>query len=284
MPDLACVNGEFMPLDEARVPINDRAYYLADAVYEVCATFGGEVFLLDAHLDRLERSLRGVRINYPVDRASLAGLIRDGIRRAGFEETLVYLQVSRGAALRDKKFPADACPTLVMTFREKPQVAPEKWERGIGVILVPDDRWAHCDYKTIMLLPNVLALQKALDAGQDDAIFFDPEKRIVHEATGANVFIVNGGRLATPEESPKTLPGTVRRHLAALARRNGIAVEERPVSVDELAAAEEVFLTGTTTEVLGVVRVDGRPVGQGIPGPMTRRLHGMFQNSVRRKK
>jgi D-alanine transaminase len=281
MPNIACVNGEFMPLEEARVPINDRAYYFADAVYEVCAAFGGVIFLLDEHFDRLERSLRGVRIHYPVNRTLLADLIRDGIRRAGFEETLIYIQISRGVALREKKFPSDASSTLIMTFRENAQVAPEKRERGIGVILVPDDRWAHCDCKTVMLLPNVLALQKALDAGRDDAIFFDPEKRIVHEATGANVFIVKGGRLATPEESPKNLAGTVRRHLVGLARQNGIAVEERSVTVDELPAADEVFLTGTTTEVLGVVRVDDHTIGQGVPGTMTRRLHRLFLESVR---
>jgi D-alanine transaminase len=280
MPDIAYVNGEFVPLAEARVPVNDRAYYYADAVYEVCATFGGKVFLLDLHLDRLERSLAGLRIGSGVDRRRLAALIEEGIRRAGHAETLIYLQISRGVAPREKKFPAGAAPTLLMTFREKPRVAPEKRERGIKALLVPDDRWAHCDYKTIMLLPNVLAHQKALDAGKDDALFYDRETMRVYEATGANVFLVNAGRIATPEESARTLPGTVRRHLIDLARRNGIAVEERPIGVAELLAADEVFLTGTTTEVLAVVNVDDHVIGEGAPGPMTKRLHRMFRESL----
>jgi D-alanine transaminase len=280
MPDLAYVNGEFLPLAEARVPINDRAYYYADAVYEVCATLGGRVFLLDAHLNRLERNLRGVRIACPVDRRRLAALFKEGIRKAGYKETIIYLQISRGVAPREKKFPAETAPILILTFREKPRIAPEKRARGIEVILVPDDRWARCDYKTVMLLPNVLAHQKALDDGKDDAIFYDREKMIIHEATGANVFVVRAGRVATPEENSKILPGTVRRYLMDLARGNGIAVEERPIGVAELHEADETFFTGTTSEVLPVVRVDDRAIGDGVPGPMTLRFHRMFLESL----
>jgi D-alanine transaminase len=280
MPDIAYVNGEFVPLAEARVPLNDRAYYFADAVYEVCATFGGTVFLVEYHLDRLERSLRGVKIGYSVDRPRLAALIEEGIQKAGYAETVVYLQISRGVAPREKKFPAACAPTLMMTFREKPQVAPEKRARGIKALLVPDDRWAHCDYKTIMLLPNILAHQRALDAGKDDAIFYDRESEIVHEATGANVFIVREGRVATPEEGPKVLSGTVRRYLIDLAQRDGITIEERPVTVAELRAADEVFLTGTTIEVLPVVQVDDRVIGDGRPGPMALKFHAMFRESL----
>jgi len=281
MPDIAYVDDQFLPLEEARVPITDRAFYFADAVYEVCATFDGRIFLLDDHFDRLERSLQGVRINYPVNRAWLAALFAEGTRRAGYKETLIYLQISRGRALREKKFPLEAEPTLILTFREKPQVAPEKREHGIQVILVADDRWAHCDWKTIMLLPNVLAAQRALDSGKDDAILYDPAKRIVFEATGANVFIVQDNRLATPAENPKTLPGTVRRYLVGLARCNNIEVDEREVGVDELLAADEVLVTGTTSEVLGVVRVDDRTIGSGVPGPMTRRLYHLFRELFR---
>jgi len=280
MPDIAYVNGEFVPLAEARVPINDRAYYYADAVYEVCATFGGKVFLLDSHLDRLERSLRGVRINYLVDRLWLASLIEEGIWRTGYKETTIYLQISRGVAPREKRFPTQTPPMLILTFREKSQIFPEKRARGIEVILVPDERWAHCDYKTVMLLPNVLAHQKALDAGKDDAILYDGEQKTIYEATGANVFLVRDNRIVLPEEGPKNLSGTVRRYIIDLARRSGIPVEERRVGVTELLAADEVFLTGTTCEVLAVVRVDDQVIGNGVPGPMTLRLHKMFRESL----
>lgn len=283
MPDMAYVNGEFVPLAEARISVNDRAVYYADAVYEVCITYDGKVFLLDEHLDRLERSLRGIRIDYALDRRFLTDLFDEGIRKAGYEETLIYLQIGRGITQREKKFPEEATPTLMMTFREKLHIPRHRRERGIEAILVPDQRWAHCNYKTTMLLPNVLAHQKAHDCGKNDAIFFDSEKKTVREATAANVFIVQGDRLATPEESPRILSGTVRRYVIGLAVRNGLEVDERPVAVDELLAANEVFLTGTTAEVMAVVRVDDRPIGEGVPGAVTRRLYQLFDESVGRQ-
>jgi len=280
MPDIAYVDGRFLPLDEARVPVNDRAYYFADAVYEVLTTFGGKVFQFDEHLDRLERSLRGVRIPFEVDRNALGRLVEEGIRRAGYAETLIYLQVSRGVSPRERGFPKEAKPNLVLTFREKHSLSPELRERGIEVILLPDERWANCRYKTVMLLPNVLAYQQARDLGRDDAILYEPATGTIHEATAANVFLAKGGRLVTPAENPKMLSGTVRRYVINLARRNGIEVEEREVGIDELLAADEVFLTGTTTEVLGVVRVGDHTIGEGRPGPLTRRLHQLFMESV----
>jgi len=279
MPDIAYIEGSFVPLSEARIPIADRAYYYADAVYEVCATVGGKVFLFDKHLDRLEQSLRGVRISYSVDRHLLAELFERGIALAGYKETMIYLQISRGCALREKQFPT-ATPTLILTFREKPQMPSEKRERGIEVILLPDERWARCDLKTIMLLPNVLAYQKALDCGKDDAIFYDPDKRIIHEATSANVFVVQGDRIVTPELGPKILPGTVRSYVIDLARQHNIEVAECLVSVEQLLAAEEVFLTGTTTEVLAVVSVEGQTIGRGRPGSLTCRLYELFKQST----
>ncbi|MBM3333166.1 aminotransferase class IV [Candidatus Sumerlaeota bacterium] len=279
MPDIAYVGGSFVPLNEARAPITDRAYYYADAVYEVCSTVGSKVFLFDKHLDRLERSLGGLRIPYTVDRRLLADLFQQGIALAGYNETLIYLQVSRGCALREKQFPSGE-PQLILTFREKAPMPPEKRKRGIEVVLVPDERWARCDLKTVMLLPNLLAYQNALDRGKDDAIFYHPDKRIIHEATSANVFAVQGDTVVTPELCPKLLAGTVRAYVIDLARQNNIEVAERPVSVEQLLAADEVFLTGTTTDVLGVVRVDEQPIGQGRPGPMTRRLYELFKQTT----
>ena len=280
MPDVAYVNGEFVALEKACLPINDRAFYFADAVYEACTTFGGEVFLLDEHLDRLERSLAGIRIDYPVDRRFFAEMVREGIRRSGYAETLIYIQISRGAALREKDFPKEARPGLMATFREKPPTNLRARERGITVLLVPDDRWGHCNYKTTMLLPNVLAHQKAHDCGKDDAIFYDGERNVVYEATSANVFIVRDGRVETPAEGPKILSGTTRRYVLDLAKRSGYVIREREIPVDEFLSADEVFLTGTTTEVLGVVAIDDRRIGDGRPGPVTRDLTRLFEESV----
>jgi D-alanine transaminase len=280
MPDIAYINGEFVPLQEACVSLNDRAYYFADAVYEVCTTFGGRLFIFDSHMDRLENSLRGVKIEYRVDRPYLAGLMEEGMRRAGYAESLVYLQISRGSGLRDKRFPAGPERNLVLTVREKRPIPPERFRQGIRLILVPDERWAHCNYKTVMLLPNVLAHQAALDEGKDDALFFHPEGGMIYEATSANIFLVHGGRLATPPEGPKILSGTVRKYLIDLARRNGLEVDEHPINRTDLGNADEAFLTGTTTEVLGIVEADGAQLGDGHPGPITRRLHGIFRESV----
>jgi len=280
MPDLAYVGGEFVPLEEALVPLNDRAFYYADAVYEVLTTYSGNLFLFDYHMERLENSLRGVRIPYHVDRAALESLFREGIRRSGYREALIYLQISRCAAPRDKRFPDGRGPNVFATFREKPVAAAERFARGIRILLVPDDRWNSCCYKTVMLLPNVLAHQQALDSGREDAVFFDARERVIYEATSANIFIVKNERYITPNLTNKILPGTVRRHLIALAQAAGLPIEERPVAVDELLAADEVFLTGTTTEVLGVVQVDEQTIGAGVPGPMTHRLHAILRKSV----
>ncbi len=282
MPDIAYVEGKYVPLEEARLPLSDRACYFADAVYEVFATFDGKVFLFDDHMARLERSLEAVRIPYALDRQWIAERVSEGIRRCGYAETLVYLQISRGEALREKKFPSPASPTLFMTFRPKPQIAPDVRERGISVLLVPDDRWGHCNIKTIMLLPNILAHQKALDGGFDDAVFYDAQQKTLHEASSANLFLAVGNRLITPAEGPKILSGTVRAYIIGLARENGIAVEERGVGVGEILTADEAFLTGTTTEVLGIVRVNETLLGEGRPGPLTRRLHALFLESLKR--
>lgn len=280
MPDLAYVDGCFVPLEKARVPLSDRAYYFADAVYEVFTTFGGDIFMFDAHMDRLEQSLQGVKIDYEVNRETLAGIFGEGIAEAGYAESLIYLQISRGCAIRDKHFPISDERNLIVTFRQKPSLPPERFSRGIKIILTPDDRWGHCNFKTIMLLPNVLALQAATERKKDDAVFFDPASETVYEATSANVFMVKNGGLFTPKECDKILSGTVRRHVIDLARRNNIQVDERPASVEEFRQCDEAFLTGTTTEVLGIVEMDDAPVGDGMPGPLTRRLHDLFRESV----
>ncbi|MCX8037599.1 MAG: aminotransferase class IV [Candidatus Sumerlaeia bacterium] len=281
MPDIAYIQGKYIPLEEARLPLTDRACYFADAVYEVFATFGGKVFLFDEHMARLERSLQAVRIPFALDRQWMAERVAEGIRRCGYTETLIYLQISRGEALREKKSPTASPPTLFMTFRPKPQIPPDVRERGLSVLLVPDDRWARCNIKTIMLLPNILAHQKALDNGFDDAVFYDAQRNVLHEASSANLFLAAGNRLITPAEGPKILSGTVRSYVVRLARENGIAVEERDVEVGEILRADEAFLTGTTSEVLAVVRVNQTPLGDGRPGPLTRRLHGLFLESLK---
>ncbi|MFZ1985515.1 MAG: D-amino acid aminotransferase [Desulfatitalea sp.] len=270
MPELAYVNGEIMPIDQARVPIEDRGYQFSDAVYEYIASYKGKLFAVDEHLDRLENSLRALA--FP---AIPRELMRDAILRtfqqAAIERAGVYMQISRGVAPRNHAFPREAKPQIVLTVRQVPDTPKEYLEKGIAAITVTDIRWGRCDIKTVQLLPNVLAKQQALEAGMQDAIFVSPEG-IVREGTASNLFIYGGGRLQTHPLTPHILPGITRAVLIDICREIGVAVQEHFFDRAALMAADEVFLTGTVSEVLSVRQIDGQTIGAGRPGPMAQRL------------
>jgi D-alanine transaminase len=273
MAALAYVNERFLPLEQACVSVEDRGYQFADAVYEVLRTYGGRPFAVAEHLDRLWRNLEAIELQHPFSRDQLAGLIEEGIHRAGFAETMVYLQISRGVAKRHRAVPAQYRPNLVMTFREL-ENSDALRQSGIRVITVADQRWGRCDIKSVALLPNVLAYQAARRAGAQDAIFVEADGT-VQEATAGNVFLVRAGRLITPPLGPRLLAGVTRDKVV---RWFG-AVEQR-VSRDELYGADEIFLTSTTAEVVPVVAVDARPVGEARPGPVTGSIYAEFRRRV----
>lgn len=275
MPDIAFLNGAFLPLAEARVSVEDRGFLFGDGVYEVVRTYGATPFLLDRHLERLERSLAEVRIAPDWGRADLEGWIAEAVERAGYPEAKIYIQVTRGAAPRDHKFPDVPVTTLVTVTPIAPLPAPMQ-EAGVAVISVPDLRWGRCDVKSLQLLPNVLARQEAAEAGAFEALLTGPDG-VVNEGAGSNLFIVSGGALVTPALGPRILAGVSRAYVLDLARKMGLATQERDLSLAEVYDADEVLLSGTTIEVVGVVRVDGRTVGDGRPGPVTRRLAGAFR-------
>jgi D-alanine transaminase len=274
MPDIACLNGAFGPLDEARVPVEDRGYLFGDGVYEVIRTYGGAPFLLDAHLDRLFRSMGEISIAPDWDRDTLAGRIYEALRRAGHPEAKVYVQVTRGVAPREHAFPR-VPPTTLVTVTAIHPLSEAQRTGGVSVITTPDIRWGRCDIKSLNLLPNVMARQAAAEAGAFEAVFVSSDGT-VQEGAGSNVLAVIDGTLVTPPLGPRILAGVSRAHLLDLAAREGIPVAERPLSAAALRSADEVLLTGTTIEVVGVVRVDGRVVGDGAPGPVTRRLAERF--------
>ncbi len=278
MPDIGFVNGRFMPLEEASVSVEDRGFQFADGIYEVIRTYHGIPFQLDAHLARLERCAQAVALPTPWTTQQWAEYVREGIRRGGYPESKVYLQLTRGAAPRDHVFPASAKPTAVMTVREMKPTDPALQSTGVSVMTMDDWRWGRCDIKSVNLLPNVMARQKATQAGAFEAVFIRNGK--VTEGAVTNVMVVKAGRILTAPEGEQILSGVTRTIMLDLIRKEGLPVEERFVALDEFLRADEIFLTGTTVEILPVVRVDGKPVSNGKPGPVTQKLQAAFRRLV----
>ena len=270
MPELAYLNGDIMPIEEARVPVEDRGYQFGDAVYEYMAGYNGRLFALEQHLDRLEHSLRALRFP-PVSRDLVRSALVETFNRAGIERAGVYLQISRGTAPRFHAFPVSPKPQIVITIRHAPETPAEHLQNGIHAITVVDIRWGRCDIKTVQLLANVLAKQQALEAGVQDAIFVSSEG-VVREGTSSNLFIRCGDHLLTHPATHQILAGITRSVLIDICVEQGIDVREQFFDRHALMSADEVFLTGTATEVLPVIQIDGRIIADGRPGEMTRLL------------
>lgn len=271
MPAIAYVNGKFLPLEQATVSVEDRGYQFADAVYEVVRTYRGRPFALDEHLARLFRSLAAIQLEHHLKTDELKSLIGEAIQRAGFAETMIYIQISRGVAKRHRGIPTGCEPMFVMTAREIPDTRHLR-EHGVTVITVPDNRWNRCDIKSVALLANVLAYQAARQAGANDAIFVGADDA-VYEATAANVFIIRNGELFTPPEGPKILSGITRNKLLEAARAAGIPATERRITKAELFGADEAFLCSTTAEVVPILSVNGQKIGTG---PLASRIYQQF--------
>lgn len=275
MPEIAYVNGEFMPLEQAVVHIEDRGFQFADSVYEVIRTYGGRPFAVEQHLARLEWSANEIELRPPCSRQRLTELIEEAVRRAQFPESVIYLQITRGRARRHRGFPAQIEPTLVLTVREGHAPPSQVPQDGVAVITVPDNRWGRCDIKSVALLANVLAYRAAQKAGAHDAIFTGLDGTI-SEATAGNVFIVHAGELRTPPRGRNVLSGVTRDHILQAAKAIGVSCRETPVTREELTGADEVFLTSTNIEAMPVGSVDGHKIGNGKAGPLTERVYGQF--------
>ena len=275
MPEIAFVNDVFMPLSEARVSVEDRGFQFGDGVYELLRVYAGVPFRLTEHLGRLEQSARAIGIHLPYTPDRWAAVIAEAVSRSGFPEAKVYIQVTRGVAPRDHVPTGSVSPTVVLTVRAMVPLPAALYAGGADVVTVPDTRWARCNIKSVGLLANVLAKQQARDAGAVEALFV----RAGHILEGAtsNVLVVRERCLVTPPEGPLLLSGVTRRVVLELAQEAGVAVKERPVTEEELYTSEEVMLTGTTIEVLPVGRVNGRPIGGGAPGPVTKLVMARFR-------
>ncbi len=276
MSRIAYVNGRFAPHRDAAVHIEDRGYQFADAVYEVIAIQNGRFVDEEPHLDRLDRSLGELRLAPPVARPALKHILRETVRRNRVRDGIVYMQVSRGVARRDHAFPAHRNSSLVVTARTtKPKSAAKSG--GVTVVTTEDIRWKRCDIKTVGLLPNVLAKQMAAEAGAYEAWLIGADGAIT-ECTSANAWIVTRGRdVVTRPPTHAILNGITRRTVRAIAEEAGYRVVERSFTLDEALAAAEAFLTSTTSHVMPVVRIDGRPVGDGRPGPLTGALQEKYE-------
>ena len=276
MPELAYVNGSFVPVSYAVVSIEDRGFQFADSVYEVMVAYSSEPYAIGRHLDRLQRSLREISVAFDVIEGEIEGAVAEGVRRSGFTDTLIYIQITRGVAPRHHEFPRTAmAPTVVMTFKECRRLEPQLYETGVRVVTVPDQRWRRCDIKSTALLPNVLAKQQAVEAGAFEALLVDGEDRVI-EASSTSSFCVVGGTVLTAPAGPHILPGITRGILLELAREIDVPLREEFCIVEQYLKADEVFLAGTTTECLPVIQIDDAVVGSGMPGPVTARLRRAF--------
>ncbi len=279
MPDVAWVDGWKGSLAEARISVQDRGLLFGDGVYEVLRAYGQRIFELRAHLQRLDASLRGLRMSLPLAKRSLATLLQEMVEDSGYAQARIYLQVTRGAARREHLPSKRLRPSLVVWVEEAHPSPVAMYRRGVSVISLEDPRWNRCFLKALVLLPNVLARQEAHKRGAFETLLLGPG-RVVREGAGSNIFIVTRGQLRTHPLTREILPGVTRQHVLRLARDGGTPVREARFRYATLLGAEEVFLASTAMEIMPVVKVDGQRIASGKPGVITRELRRRFAEST----
>jgi len=273
------LNGAFVPLSEARIPVLDRGFIFGDGIYEVVPVYDGRPFRLTQHLKRLERSLAAISIDNPFDEAGWRALIADLVGRHGWPNQFVYMQITRGVARRDHAFPKGIQPTVFAMTSEFVAPAAALREQGLSVITADDERWLHCDIKSVSLLGNVLAKQAAVDAGAAECMMF--RDGILTEGSSSNIWVVRNGRVLGSPVNHLVLEGIRVGLLAELCARCGLDYELRRVPREEVLQADELMLTSATHEILPITKVDGAPVGNGRPGPVYQRLIEAYQAATR---
>ncbi len=271
------LNGKFLPLDEAKISVLDRGFIYGDGVYELVPVYHRQPYRLRSHLIRLQHSLDGIRLANPHRDADWEAIIHELIAMQPFDDQGVYLQVTRGAAKRDHAFPPNAIPTVFMMSNPLPVLSRQQIEGGVAVVTAADQRWLRCDLKTISLLGNVLARQFAVDRGAVETVMF--RDGYLSEASASNVLIVKGGTIVAPPKDNRILPGITYDAALELAGEGGLPFVIRPVTKEEAFAADEMWLSSSTKEVLAVTTLDGRPFSGGKPGPVYRRMYDLFQAS-----
>jgi D-alanine transaminase len=269
------LNGKLLPAEQASVSVLDRGFIFGDGIYELVPVYSRVPFRLDEHLTRLERSLGEAKIRNPYSRAQWRGHIYQLIDAQPFDDQGVYFQVTRGVAKRDHALPKNVEPTVFMMSNPLVNPAQAQVEQGGAAVSAQDNRWLRCDIKSISLIGNCLLRQLSADAGAAETILFRDGK--LTEASASNVFIVKGGVIQSPPKSNLILPGITYDVIAELAAANGMPLEFRAVSEAEVRAADEIWVTSSSKEVLAIVELDGKPVGDGRPGPVFRRVYQLYQ-------
>lgn len=276
MSDIVYLNGEFLPIEKAYIPVLDRGFIFGDGVYEVIPAYSKHPFRLAEHLQRLQNSLDKVRITNPHSAAEWERLTGEILQRNPGNDQSVYLQVTRGVAKRDHAFPKDIKPTVFMMSSPLVTPAPALIESGVACITAQDHRWLNCDIKSTSLLGNCMLRQLSVDAGAAETILFRDGQ--LTEASSSNVFIVRDGVVLAPPKDHLVLPGITYDVVIEIARAREFQIEVRPVSEAEVRDADEIWVTSSTKEVLAVTTLDGKPVGDGKPGLLFRRMHALYQS------
>jgi D-alanine transaminase len=280
------LNGQYMPIEEAKISVLDRGFIFGDGVYEVIPVYSRKAFRLADHLRRLQHSLDGIKLANPHSNGEWTKLINELVACNAAEDQYLYLHITRGVAKRDHAFPNPPVkPTVFML--SNPLLVPSATllQSGVACITAPDNRWLRCDIKAIALLPNVLLRQMAIDAGAMETILFRPglttEDAFMTEGAASNIFVVKNGKLFAPPKDNLMLPGITYDVILEIAAANGIPYEVRKIGVAEVFAADELLLTSSTKEVLPITQLDGKPVGTGKPGVMFAKLHKLYQDFKR---
>ena len=274
------LNGRFLPLEQATVSVLDRGFIFGDGVYELIPVYSRAPFRMDEHLARLERSLAAVRIANPYARDKWRSIILELVAKQPWEDQGVYLQVTRGVAKRDHAFPAGVEPTVFAMSNPLVNPPRELVEKGVAAVSAPDNRWLRCDIKSISLIGNVLLRQASADAGAAETILF--RDGILTEASASNVFVAKNGVVLSPPKSNLILPGITYDVVVEIAQQLGLPLEFRDIREAEVRAADELWVTSSSKEILAVVELDGKPVGEGRPGPLFRRAWEGYQEFKRR--
>jgi D-alanine transaminase len=278
MPDIGYLNGQFSPLGEISISPDDRGFLFGDGIYEVIRAYHGVPAFWKEHCTRLVRSAKEIQLPFSIEPQDFHSLLLTGLQQSGYAEGKIYIQITRGVAPREHGFPVNTNPTVFLSFREMSALPIEMTRQGVKVITVSDIRWDRCDIKSLNLLPNVLAKQQAQEAKVFEAIFV--RDGLVIEGATSNIFIVKDGKLRTPERNYFVLSGVTQQQVINLAQEKGQDVQFDRMTLDALYDADEVFLVGTTIDVLPVVYVDGQKINNGIPGPMTSALQQRFTEFV----
>ncbi|MDR0481483.1 MAG: D-amino acid aminotransferase [Gallionellaceae bacterium] len=275
------LNGEFTPIEQARISVLDRGFIFGDGAYESIPVYSRRPFRLNEHLSRLERSLNAIQLRNPHSGEEWARIIAALIERHADKDQSLYLHITRGAAMRDQAFP-NPPPAPTVFVMSTPLTTPplEQIENGIACITAPDNRWLRCDIKVISLLPNVLLRQMSVDAGCAETILIRDDS-FMTEGAACNIFVVKNGTLLAPPKDHLILPGVTYDVVLELAAANGIPCQVRRISKQEVFAADELLLTSSTREILAVTQLDGKPVGNGKPGAMFVRLYPLYQKFKR---